>query len=72
MARGDRPVALEQIVPYFRGARFGVLAMQLRHGAHDADLGDDAQRYLSMVDGYVSAAIATFRMKRERDAAGRA
>jgi len=64
MARGDRPAAVEQLVPYFRGARFGVVAMQLRHGEHDADLGDDAARYLAMVDDYAQAAIATFRLKR--------
>lgn len=66
MARGDRPVPLEQLVPYFRGARFGALAMSLRHGAHDADLDADTRRFLDMVDGYAAAAIATFRLRRER------
>ena len=65
MARGDRPAALEQLVPYFRGARYGALAVSLRHAEHDADLRADVERYLAMVDNYAQAAIATFRLKRD-------
>jgi len=66
MARGDRPLPLEQLEPYMRGARFAALALSRRHGEHDADLADDAARYVEMTERYRQAAIATFRAHRER------
>src|SRR5690349_5638735 len=66
MARGDRPLPLEQLEPYMRGARFAALALSRRHQEHDPDLADDAARYVEMAERYRQAAIATFRSKRER------
>lgn len=71
MPRGGQPMALESLVPYFRGARFAALAMKRRHEEHDPDLSADADRYVEMVDGYSEAALATFRLKRERSAGDR-
>ncbi len=70
MARGDAAVKLENLVPYFRGGRYAVVAMRNRHRAHDPDLEADAERYIRMVDSYGEAAVATFRLKRERGAPG--
>lgn len=58
---------LENLVPYFRGARFALVAMRLRHPA-DADLEADIERYLAMLDGYARAATDTFKLHRERQA----
>jgi hypothetical protein len=66
MARGDRPLPLEQLEPYMRGARFAALALSRRHQEHDPDITDDAARYASMAERYRQAAIATFRLQRER------
>lgn len=66
MARGDRPLPFEQLEPYMRGAKFGVLALSRRHKDHDPDLAADAARYFDMAERYRQAAIATFRLKRER------
>ena len=66
MARGDRPLPLEQLEPYMRGAKFAVRALSLRHKDHDPDLSDDAERYFEMAERYRQAAIATFRLTRER------
>ena len=65
MARGDRPLPLEQLEPYMRGAKFAVQALSRRH-KHDADLAADAARYFEMAERYRQAAIATFRLQRER------
>ncbi len=69
MARGDRPLPLEQLEPYMRGAKFAAFALSRRHGEHDPDLADDAARYVEMAETYRQAAIATFRAKRERSQA---
>jgi hypothetical protein len=66
MARGDRPLPLEQLEPYMRGAKFAVLALSRRHKAHDPDIVADAARYFDMAESYRQAAIATFRAQRER------
>jgi len=63
MARGDAPMALEYLAPYFRGARYAVVALRRRH-PDVAELQPDAERYLAMVDRYSAAAIATYRLKR--------
>jgi hypothetical protein len=60
---------LENLRPYYRGARFAVLALSSRH-LHDADLKEDAERYLAMLDRYSEAATETFRLRKEREAAG--
>ena len=66
VARGDRPLPLEQLEPYMRGAKFAALALSRRHKDHDPDLAADAARYFDMAERYRQAAIATFRAKRER------
>ena len=66
MARGDRPLPLEQLEPYMRGARFAAIALGRRHKDHDPDIVDDATRYSEMAERYRQAAIATFRAQRER------
>ena len=66
MARGDRPLPLEQLEPYMRGAKFAVRALSRRHQDHDPDLADDAAGYFEMVERYRQAAIATVRLHRER------
>ena len=66
MARGDPPMKLEHLVPYFRGGRFAVLAMRSRH-RHDPDIREDGERYVRMVDRYAEAAMATYRLHRERE-----
>jgi hypothetical protein len=66
MARGDRPLPLEQLEPYMRGAKFAAEALGRRHRDHDPDLADDAARYFDMAERYRQAAIATFRLQRER------
>lgn len=65
MARGDRPLPLEQLEPYMRGAKFAALALSTRHKGHDPDVADDAARYFAMAERYRQAAIATLRAKRE-------
>jgi len=64
MARGDRPLPLEQLEPYMRGAKFAAIALSRRHKDHDQDLADDAARYVDMAERYRQAAIATFRAQR--------
>ena len=56
---------LEQLAPYFRGARFANVALRLRH-PDDQALHADTERYIAMCDQYTEAAVATFRLKRER------
>jgi hypothetical protein len=52
MASGDRPLPLEQLEPYMRGAKFAALALGRRHNEHDPDLADDAARYVEMAERY--------------------
>jgi len=66
MARGDPAFPLENLVPYLRGARFGVTAMRVRHGEHDLALVDDAKRFAEMTTRFEEAAKATFRLRREK------
>ncbi len=66
LARGDRPLPLEQLEPYMRGAKFAVQALSQRHKDHDPDIAEDGARYFEMAERYRQAAIATFRLKRER------
>lgn len=67
MPRGAAPMALENLVPYFRGARYAMVALKLRH-PDDAGLAAEADRYIEMVDHYSEAAVATFKLKRARAA----
>lgn len=68
MPRGGQPMALESLAPYFRGARYALLAIKRRHGEGAADLVADIDRYVEMVDHYSEAAVSTFKLKRDRSA----
>ncbi len=57
---GDRPMPLEEIAPYFRGASFGVQAISLR--TDDAVVKAECERLRAIVSDYIKAAIATWRM----------
>src|SRR5712692_2636333 len=51
MARGDPPMALEQLLPYFRGARFALVAVKMRH-PDDMGLGADVDNYVGMLQRF--------------------
>jgi hypothetical protein len=70
MARGDKPLPLESLEPYMRGARFAAVALGRRHSAHDPDIAADSARYFEMAERYRQAAVATFRAQRDRRAGG--
>ena len=58
MARGDPPFLLENLVPYFRGGRFAMVAVRgRRYGVPELDRQVD--RYIAMADQYMAAAVAT-------------
>jgi hypothetical protein len=58
---------LEDLRPYFRGARFALRAMRLRH-PQDRELAADVERYTAMLDRYAEAAVETFKLRRQRGA----
>lgn len=60
-------MALENLVPYFRGARYALVAMRLRHPEWPG-LEEDVQRYHQMLDRYSEAAVATYRLRRAKEA----
>ena len=66
MARGDPPMPLESLVPYFRGGRFAMVVVRSRF-REDAALQAYAERYIAMADRYIGAARETFKLIRERD-----
>ncbi len=68
MPRGAPALPLENLAPYLRGARFANVALKLRH-PDDAELQEDADRYIEMLDRYWEAARSTFRLRREREGA---
>lgn len=70
MPRGAPPMPLESLSPYFRGCRFSLLAMKMRHGEGSPELVADIDRYVAMVDHYREVAVATFKLKKERAEAG--
>ncbi len=66
MARGDPPFPLENVVPYFRGGRFAMVAVRgRRYGVPELDRQID--RYVAMADRYMAAATATYRPRRQRE-----
>jgi hypothetical protein len=66
MARGDPPMSLENLVPYFRGGRFAMIAVRgRRYGVPELDRQVD--RYVAMADRYAAAAVATFRLRRQQE-----
>ena len=71
MARGDPPFPLEHLVPYFRGGRFAMVAVRgRRYGAPELD--GQIERYIAMADRYMAAAVATYRLRRQREQEGSA
>jgi hypothetical protein len=66
MARGDPAFPLENLVPYFRGGRFAMIAVRgRRYGV--PELHRQVERYVAMADHYVAAAVATVRLHRQRE-----
>ncbi len=65
MPRGGPPFPLENLAPYYRGARFALVAMKLRH-PEDKAFQEDADRYIEMVDGYSRVAVQTFKLRQEK------
>ena len=66
MARGDPAFPLENLVPYFRGGRFAMVAVRARRYGLPA-LDRQVERYIAMADSYMAAAVATYRLRRQRD-----
>jgi hypothetical protein len=58
---------LESLVPYYRGARYSLVGLRLRHPDLPADVQADIDRRVEMLDRYSEAAVATFRLRRRRD-----
>lgn len=50
---GPKAMPVEQLRPYYRGARFSALAMGLRHGHHDASIKDDSKGFVAQLDRFV-------------------
>ena len=66
MARGDPAFPLENLVPYFRGGRFAMVAVRgRRYGVPELDR--QVERYTAMADQYMAAAVATVRLRRQRE-----
>lgn len=55
---------LENLVPYYRGARFSLLGLRLRHPELGPEVNADIDRRVEMLDRYTEAAIATYRLRR--------
>jgi hypothetical protein len=66
MARGDPPFPVENLVPYFRGGRFAMVAVRGRRYGLPA-LDRQLERYVAMADRYTAAAVATVRLRRQRE-----
>jgi hypothetical protein len=58
---------LENLVPYFRGARYSLIGLRLRHPDLLADVQADIDRRVAMLDRFSEAAVVTFRLRRKRD-----
>jgi hypothetical protein len=56
---------LEQLLPYFRGARFALVAIKLRH-PDDVSLGADLDNYVGMLQRFEAAVVATYRLRRRQ------
>lgn len=52
---GPRAMPIEDLHPYFRGARFAALAMGLRHGHYDDSIKNDSKAYVAEMDRYMEA-----------------
>src|SRR5205823_2972017 len=56
----DRPMPLDDMPPYFRGASFGVQALSGR--TDDPNVKAESERFRSLMSDYVKAAVATRRL----------
>jgi len=65
MARGDPAMPLEQLLPYYRGARFALLAIRQRH-PEDTRLAADVDTYVAMLQRFEAAVVATYRLRRRQ------
>lgn len=54
-APGPRAMPFDQLLTYFRGARFAALAMGLRHGYLDESIKDDSKSYVAEMDRFAEA-----------------
>ncbi len=54
---GPGSMKLEQMVPYYRGARFAAVAM----GRRFPEAREEADRYVAQMDGYMAAAKARYK-----------
>jgi len=52
---GSGAMGVEEMIPYYRGARFAALAMGLRHGHLDQSIKDDSKAYVAEMDRFVEA-----------------
>lgn len=64
MPRGAPAMPLENLAPYYRGARYSLLGLRVRHPELSAEVQADIDRRVEMLDRYTEAAVATFRLKR--------
>jgi hypothetical protein len=58
---GPNAMPLEALFPYYRGARFAVIAMSRRH----PETKDEADRYVALLDRYTEAVKQAYRAKRD-------
>lgn len=54
-APGPRAMPFDQLLTYFRGARFAALAMGLRHGHLDESVKEDSKAYVAEMDRFTEA-----------------
>lgn len=52
---GETAASYDDLVPYFRGAKFAVLALRRRYRDVSPEFADDAKRYVQMVERYADA-----------------
>jgi hypothetical protein len=67
MPRGAPAIALESLVPYFRGARYSLVGLRLHHPDLPQQVQADIERRIAMLDRFTAAATATYRLRRERE-----
>ena len=63
-------MALENLRPYFRGAMFSLVGLRLRHPELGDEVVADIERRTAMLARYSEAAVATFKLRREREGRG--
>ena len=63
-------MALENMRPYFRGAMFSLVGLRLRHPELPEEVMADIERRREMLTRYTEAAMATFKLRREREGRG--